>query len=64
MKNVLYLIQAISIYFFFFVCKIIGYKNSSNLGAFLGKKLVRSLDQRKYYKVILKKLFLIFQKKK
>ena len=57
MKNVLYLIQAISIYFFFFVCKIIGYKNSSNLGAFLGKKIGPFFRSKKILQSNLKKAF-------
>ncbi len=34
MKYLKYFLQFIAIIFFFIVCKIIGYKNSSNLGAF------------------------------
>ena len=39
MKIVNYLIQYILIKIFFFICKIIGYKNASNLGETIGKKV-------------------------
>ena len=39
MKIVNYLIQYVLIKIFFFICKIIGYKNASNLGETIGKKV-------------------------
>ena len=37
MKNIIYFLQFIIIYIFFLLFKIIGYKNSSNLGFLIGK---------------------------
>ena len=53
MKIINYLIQYILIKLFFFICKIIGYKNASNLGELIGKKLVQNLNQKKLLKEIL-----------
>ena len=39
MKNIIYFFQFIFISIFFVIFKLIGYKNASNLGCFLGKKL-------------------------
>ena len=39
MKNIIYFFQFIFITIFFAIFKLIGYKNASNLGCFLGKKL-------------------------
>ena len=39
MKILKYFIEFIFIMTFFFILKLIGYKNSSNLGAFIGKKI-------------------------
>ena len=60
MKLIKYFIQFIIIMFLFFIFKIIGYKNASNLGSKLGSifgKLIRSeqiikknLGQRIQYK--------------
>ena len=44
MKILKYFIEFIFIMTFFFIFKLIGYKNSSNLGAFIGKKLDQFLD--------------------
>ena len=37
MKKIIYLIEFIIIYIFFFIFKIIGYKKSSDLGCIIGK---------------------------
>ncbi len=47
MKIVNYLIQYILIKLFFFICKIIGYKNASNLGELIGKKVGPKFKSRK-----------------
>ncbi len=39
MKIINYLLQYILIKLFFFICKIIGYKNASNLGKLIGEKV-------------------------
>ena len=39
MKIIRYFFEFLFIIIFFFILKIIGYKQSSNLGAFIGKKL-------------------------
>ena len=68
MRKFLYLIQFILIKLFFFILKIIGYKNGSNLGNFIGRllgpifrsrKLIEQnldqsgvIDKRKYSKIV------------
>ena len=68
MRKFLYLIQFILIKLFFFILKIIGYKNGSNLGNFIGRllgpifrsrKLIEKnldqsgvIDKRKYSKIV------------
>ena len=47
MKIVNYLIQYILIKIFFFICKIIGYKNASNLGETIGKKVGPKFKSKK-----------------
>ena len=39
MKKIKYFFEFILIITFFFICKIIGYKNASNFGEIIGKKL-------------------------
>ena len=68
MRKFLYLIQFILIKLFFFILKIVGYKNGSNLGNFIGRllgpifrsrKLIEQnldqsgvIDKRKYSKIV------------
>ena len=47
MKIINYLIQYILIKLFFFICKIIGYKNASNLGELIGKKVGPKFKSKK-----------------
>ncbi len=47
MKIVNYLIQYILIKIFFFICKIIGYKNASNLGETIGQKVGPKFKSKK-----------------
>ena len=57
MKIVNYLIQYILIKIFFFICKIIGYKNASNLGETIGKKVGPKFKSKK---IIERNINLIF----
>ena len=52
MKIIKYLIEFIFIYFLLIIFKIVGYKNASNLGAIIGKKLALFLDQIKKFLLI------------
>ena len=52
MKIIKYFIEFIFIIILFFIFKIIGYKNASNLGEIIGKKLVLFLDLDLKFKII------------
>ena len=48
MKNLIYFFEFLIIIILFLIFRIIGYKAASNLGFFIGKKLlVQNLDQKK-----------------
>ena len=52
MKIIKYFFESILIVTFFFIFKIIGYKNASNLGEYLGRKVGPFLDQDQKFKKI------------
>ena len=53
MKNIIYFFQFIVIYTLFLIFKIIGYKNSSNLGFLIGKYIGPIIkSKKKIYKII------------
>ena len=53
MKNIIYFFQFIVIYTLFLIFKIIGYKNSSNLGFLIGKYIGPIIkSEKKIYRII------------
>tara|TARA_B100001057_G_C22810624_1_gene935261 strand:+ start:922 stop:1782 length:861 start_codon:yes stop_codon:yes gene_type:complete len=64
MKNIKYFLQAILIFIFFIICKIIGYKQSSNLGSLIGASIGPFLRPKNRLRDNIKKAFLDIEEDK
>ncbi len=64
MKNIKYLFQAIIIFIFFMICKVIGYKQSSNLGSLIGASVGPFLRPKNILRDNIKKAFLNIEEDK
>ena len=64
MKNIRYFFQAILIFIFFIICKLIGYKQSSNLGSLIGASVGPFLRPKNRLRNNIKKAFLNIEEDK
>ena len=64
MKNIKYFLQAILIFIFFIICKIIGYKQASNLGSLIGASIGPFLRPKNRLRDNIKKAFLDIEEDK
>ncbi len=64
MKNIKYLFQTIIIFIFFMICKVIGYKQSSNLGSLIGASVGPFLRPKNILRDNIKKAFLNIEEDK